>query len=73
MKPGVADIGRNLLLAWALQVAALGDFCPRPIQWRIAAASGIVDFRVEDCRRTGGIQAVRGKFRRVWVYRAVSV
>jgi hypothetical protein len=34
----VADTGSNLILAWALQVAVLGDFWPR-LQLRVAVAS----------------------------------
>jgi hypothetical protein len=40
---GVADTGTNLLLAWALQVAVLGDFWSRRTQWRVGAASLVVN------------------------------
>ncbi len=39
----VADTGSNLVLAWALQVAVLGDFFSRTVQWRFALASGLVN------------------------------
>jgi hypothetical protein len=35
----VADTGTNLLLAWAIQWAVLGDFWPKQTQWRIGLAS----------------------------------
>jgi hypothetical protein len=35
----VFDTGSNLALAWALQVAVLGDFWPRRVQRRVAAIS----------------------------------
>lgn len=38
--PGLADIGTNLLLAWALQVAVLGDlYAPTTRRW-VASVSG---------------------------------
>lgn len=39
----VADIGTNLLLGWALQVAVLGDYYSRRTQWQVATASGVVN------------------------------
>jgi hypothetical protein len=35
----VADTGTNLLLAWAIQAAVLGDFWSRRVQWQVASAS----------------------------------
>jgi hypothetical protein len=40
--PGLADIGTNLLLAWALQVAVLGDFYTPTTRRRVAWLSGAV-------------------------------
>jgi hypothetical protein len=39
----VADTGTNLLLAWALQLAVLGDFWPRRVQWRVGGVSLLVN------------------------------
>ncbi|MCG8589539.1 MAG: hypothetical protein MJE66_09630 [Proteobacteria bacterium] len=39
----VADTGSNLVLAWALQLAVLGDFYRRSVQWRVGLASGLVN------------------------------
>jgi hypothetical protein len=39
----VADIGTNLLLAWALQVAVLGDFFTRRTQTRVAMVSAVIN------------------------------
>jgi hypothetical protein len=39
----VSDTGSNLLLAWALQVAVLGDFYSSRVQRRFALASGLVN------------------------------
>lgn len=36
---GVADTGTNLLLAWAVQWAVLGDFWSRRVQWRAGGIS----------------------------------
>jgi len=38
-----ADVSSNLLLAWALQLAVLGDFWPDRTRNRVAAASGVVN------------------------------
>ena len=35
----VADTGSNLILAWSLQVAVLGDFWSKQVQWRVGGAS----------------------------------
>ena len=35
----VADTGSNLILAWALQLAVLGDYWSRRVQWRVGGAS----------------------------------
>lgn len=39
----VADVGTNLLLAWAMQVAALGDFYSRRTQWIVGGISGAIN------------------------------
>lgn len=39
----VADVGSNLLLAWALQLAVLGDFHRPRVRTRVALASGVVN------------------------------
>jgi len=39
----VLDIGSNLLLGWALQLAVLGDFYAPTTQWRIGWSSGVVN------------------------------
>lgn len=39
----VSDTGSNLLLAWALQLAALGDSFPRATQIRVACLSGVLN------------------------------
>lgn len=39
----VVDVASNLLLAWALQVAVLGDFSAPATQRRVAWASGVVN------------------------------
>lgn len=39
----VADVGTNLLLAWALQVAVLGDYYAPATRRRMAVASGAVN------------------------------
>lgn len=36
---GVADTGTNLLLVWAIQLAVLGDFWSRRVQWRVGGIS----------------------------------
>jgi hypothetical protein len=38
-----ADVSSNLLLAWALQLAVLGDFWPARVRDRVAAATGAVN------------------------------
>ncbi len=40
---GTADIGTNLLLAWLLQVAALGDYYGPPTGRWVGAVSGVVN------------------------------
>jgi len=39
----VADVGTNLLLAWAMQLAVLGDFYSAPRRQQVAAVSGLVN------------------------------
>ncbi len=39
----VADIGTNLLVTWALQIAIAGDYYSRAAQKRVALVSGIVN------------------------------
>jgi hypothetical protein len=39
----VWDTGSNLLLAWAIQLAALGDFYSKATRWRVAVASAAVN------------------------------
>lgn len=39
----VLDIGSNLLLAWALQWAVLGDFYAPATRWRVGVASGVLN------------------------------
>ncbi len=38
-----ADVGSNLLLAWALQLAVLGDFWAPAVRNRVAVATGLVN------------------------------
>lgn len=40
--PGLADIGTNLLLVWALQLAVLGDYYTPTTRRRAATASGLL-------------------------------
>jgi hypothetical protein len=39
----VADTDTNLILAWALQLAVLGDFWSKRIQWRVGSVSLLVN------------------------------
>lgn len=39
----VADVGTNLLLAWAMQVAALGDFYSKRTQVLVGGISGVIN------------------------------
>lgn len=37
------DVGTNILLAWAMQVAAAGDFLPKPLRGKLLTATGLLN------------------------------
>jgi hypothetical protein len=43
MTLAAADVSSNLLLAWALQLAVLGDFWPARVRNRVAATTGAIN------------------------------
>jgi len=40
------DVGTNILLAWAMQVAAAGDFLSKPVRTKLLAATGLLNVGV---------------------------